>query len=115
MLNILSVATETATNLPPEEPMWVQFAPLIVVFVLFYFLLIRPQQKAQKQHQMMVDSISKGDEVITSGGILGKVKKVEDQHLEVEIADKVSVRVVRSSVKQNNSNKQDAANQNDKK
>ena len=76
------------------------FIPLILIFVLFYFLLIRPQQKKFKDHQAMVSAIARGDKVITGGGIHGKVTKVEDAHLTVEIAAGVEVVVERATVSQ---------------
>ncbi len=76
-----------------------QFLPLILIFVIMYFLLIRPQQKKLKEHKAMVEALRRGDQVITQGGIIGKVSKVkEDGELEVEIADGVKVRVVRSTI-----------------
>ena len=74
------------------------FVPLILMFVIFYFLLIRPQQKRAKEHRKMVEAIGKGDEVVTNGGILGKVIDVTDQYMTVEIADNVQVRIQRSAV-----------------
>jgi len=73
--------------------------PLILIFAIMYFLLIRPQQKKLKEHQAMVEALRRGDQVITQGGIVGKVTKVKDEgEVEVEIASGVSVRVVRSSI-----------------
>ncbi len=78
-----------------------QFIPLILIFAIMYFLLIRPQQKKMKEHQAMVDSLRRGDQVVTQGGIIGKVSKVkEDGEIEVEIADGVKVRVVKSTIAQ---------------
>ena len=74
------------------------FLPLIVIFVLFYFLLIRPQNKKQKEHREMVAALNSGDEVVTAGGVLGKVTAVGDQFLTVEIADRVSVKVQRHTI-----------------
>jgi preprotein translocase subunit YajC len=70
----------------------------IGLIVVFYFLLIRPQQKKQKEHRQMVDTLGVGDEVVTGGGILGKVTEVGDQFLTVEIADRVAVKVQRQTV-----------------
>ena len=71
--------------------------PLILIFAIMYFLLIRPQQKKVKEHQAMVAALRRGDQVITQGGLIGKVVKVkEDNEIEVEIADGVKVRVVRT-------------------
>ncbi len=76
------------------------FAPLLIIFVLFYFLLIRPQQKRTKQHKEMVEGIAKGDEIVTSGGALGKVTDTGDNFITVEIADGVSIKVQRHMVAQ---------------
>lgn len=77
-----------------------QFMPLILIFAIMYFLLIRPQQKKVKQHQAMVAAVRRGDEVVTQGGLIGKVSKVKDgeNELEVEIADGVKVRVVQNTI-----------------
>ncbi|WP_410219055.1 preprotein translocase subunit YajC [Paracoccus sp. (in: a-proteobacteria)] len=77
-----------------------QFIPLILIFLIMYFLMIRPQQKRLKQHREMVASVKKGDQVVTQGGILGKVVSVRDDELEVEIAQGVRVRVIRSTLAQ---------------
>ncbi|MEM9780884.1 MAG: preprotein translocase subunit YajC [Pseudomonadota bacterium] len=80
---------------------FVQLLPLILIFVIFYFLLIRPQQKRANEHKKMVDGLRRGDQVITSGGLYGKVVRVRDDNdLDVEISDGVKVRVVRSTVAQ---------------
>ena len=77
------------------------FMPLVLIFGIMYFLLIRPQQKKAKEHKAMVEALRRGDQVLTQGGILGKVSKVNDDGvLEVEIADGVKVRVMRSSIAQ---------------
>ena len=76
-----------------------QFIPLILIFVIMYFLLIRPQQKKAKEHRAMVDGLRRGDQVVTQGGLIGKVVKVkEDGEIEVEIADGVKVRVVQATI-----------------
>lgn len=78
-----------------------QFVPLILIFVIMYFLLIRPQQKKLKEHKAMVDALRRGDQVVTQGGLIGKVAKVKDDtEVEVELADGVKVRVVRSTIAQ---------------
>lgn len=80
---------------------FMQFIPLILIFVIMYLLLIRPQQKKLKEHRAMVDALRRGDQVVTQGGIIGKVSKVkEDGELEVEIAEGVKVRVVKATVAQ---------------
>lgn len=74
------------------------FAPMVLIFVVFYFLLIRPQQKKAKDHRVMLESLKKGDSVITQGGLYGKIASISDQVVTLEIADKVRVRVARSHV-----------------
>ena len=74
------------------------FLPLVLIFVIMYFLMIRPQQKRAKEHRAMVEALKKGDEVVTQGGLVGKVTAVRDQELEVEIAPGVKVRVIRATV-----------------
>jgi len=77
-----------------------QFIPLILVFLIMYFLIMRPQQKKMKQHRQMIEALKKGDNVITQGGILGKVVSVRDDEVEVEIAQGVRIRVVRATIAQ---------------
>ena len=75
-----------------------QFIPLILIFVIFYFFLIRPQQKKIKDHKLMVENLKKGDKVITSGGIIGTVERVmENEMLEVRISDDVTVEIVKTT------------------
>ncbi|KFI32132.1 preprotein translocase subunit YajC [Haematobacter massiliensis] len=77
------------------------FVPLILIFAIMYFLLIRPQQKRQKEHKAMIEAVKRGDQILTNGGIIGKVTRVKDDgELEVEISEGVRVRVVRSMVAQ---------------
>ena len=77
----------------------IQLVPILLMFVIFYFLLLRPQQQRAKAHREMVTNIRRGDTVVTSGGIVGKVTKVRDeQEIEVEIADNTRVRVVKGTV-----------------
>lgn len=76
-----------------------QFIPLILIFAIMYFLLIRPQQKKVKEHAAMVKALRRGDQVVTQGGIIGKVIKVKDDgELEVEVADGVKIRVIQSTI-----------------
>ena len=74
------------------------FLPMIVIFVLFWFLMVRPQQKKMKEHQKMLSEIQKGDEVITQGGIVGRVTKAGDVYLTLEIANGVEINVQRPAV-----------------
>ena len=76
-----------------------QFIPLILIFVIFYFFLIRPQQKRVKDHKQMVENLKRGDEIITSGGIIGTIDKImEDDRIEVTISDNVKVQIIRSTI-----------------
>jgi preprotein translocase subunit YajC len=77
---------------------FVQLLPLVLIFVVFYFLLIRPQAKRAKEHKAMVAALAAGDEVVTSGGILGKVTEMGDQFLTVEVADGVRIKVQRHTI-----------------
>jgi|TARA_B110000211_G_scaffold79487_1_gene93223 preprotein translocase subunit YajC len=76
-----------------------QFIPLILIFIIFYFFLIRPQQKRVKDHKTMVEKLKRGDEVITSGGIIGTVERVmEDDRIEVLIDENTKVQIIRSTI-----------------
>ncbi|HMT42273.1 MAG TPA: preprotein translocase subunit YajC [Sphingorhabdus sp.] len=72
--------------------------PLLLIFVVFYFLLIRPQQKRAKEHQAKIEAVGKNDEVVTGGGLMGKVTKVADDHVEVELAPNVRVKALKSTL-----------------
>ena len=72
--------------------------PFVVIFVLFYFMLIRPQMKRAKDQKKMIDALQKGDEVVTTGGVLGKITKVSDQYISLEIADNVVIQVQKPTV-----------------
>lgn len=80
------------------DPTIAGFIPIILIFILFYFLLIRPQAKKAKEHKGMVASLGKGDEVVTNGGILGRLVKIDESFLTLEIADGVVVKVQRQSI-----------------
>ena len=73
-------------------------APWLLIFIIFYLLMIRPQQRRVKEHQVAINAIKKGDEVVTAGGIRGRVTKVSDDEVEVEIAQGVKVRIVKSTI-----------------
>ena len=77
---------------------FVNMFPLILIFVIFYFLMIRPQAKRAKEHRAELDAIKKGDDVITGGGIRGRVTKVTDDEAEVEVAPNVRIRVIKSTI-----------------
>lgn len=74
--------------------------PLVLMFVVLYFVMIRPQMKRQKEHKAMIDALAKGDEVVTAGGMLAKVTKLGDSHLHVEVANGVEIQMQRSAVVQ---------------
>ena len=76
-----------------------QFVPLILIFVIFYFFLIRPQQKKIKDHKIMILALKRGDDVVTSGGIVGKIEKVhEDDKIDLSISENVTVKVIKSTI-----------------
>ncbi len=82
-----------------DQSALVQFLPLVLIFVVFYFLLIRPQQKKQKDHRTMLEALRRGDRVVTGGGIVGTVSRVvSPEEVEIDIAANVRVRVVRSTI-----------------
>ncbi|MBL1142930.1 MAG: preprotein translocase subunit YajC [Proteobacteria bacterium] len=81
-----------------QEPGLASFLPLIILFAVFYFILIRPQMKQAKQHKQLVSELSKGDEVATSGGLLGKIKNVGDNFILLEIAKETEVKIQKNAV-----------------
>jgi preprotein translocase subunit YajC len=95
MSSVIAQAAPAATGNPI-----ITFLPLIGLFVVFYFLMIRPQMKRQKEHRTMLAALSKGDEVVTNGGIAGRVEEVGESFLTVEIAPNVKVRVQKGSISQ---------------
>ncbi|EQB14191.1 preprotein translocase subunit YajC [Sphingobium lactosutens] len=76
----------------------VQMAPLVLIFVVFYFLLIRPQQKKMKAHKAKIDAVKKGDQVVTGGGLVGKVVRVDDIYVDVELAPGMKVKAVKATL-----------------
>ena len=78
--------------------MLMQFAPLIFIFVIFYFLMIRPQQKKMKEHRLAIDAVQKNDQIVTAGGLIAKVIKVDANEVEAEIAPNVRVKVVKGTI-----------------
>ena len=74
------------------------FLPLILMFVIFYFLLIRPQQKRQKEHKALLANLKRGDDIVTAGGIMGRITNVADTFVTVEVAEKVRVKVARGQI-----------------
>lgn len=86
MLNTLSVFAVAAAGTETPNPM-LQFAPLVFIFVIFYFLLIRPQQKRQKELQAMIDAIKKGDKVVTTGGIIGTIAGIQNDYVVLKVGE----------------------------
>lgn len=97
MDSIISTAWAQGAPAGQGDPL-LSFLPLIIIFVLFYFLLIRPQSKRQKEHRKMVEGLATGDEVVTAGGVLAKVTEVGEQFLTVEVADGVQLKIQRHTV-----------------
>lgn len=89
---------QTAAGGDPTTGLLMQIAPLVLIFVVFYFLLIRPQQQARKKHMELIAALKKNDIVVTSGGLIGKVKSVADDEVRVELAPNVDVRVIRATI-----------------
>lgn len=84
-----------------EQPSaWTGLLPMVILFVVFYFLLIRPQQKKAKEHANMVNEVSKGDEVVTTGGLLGKIKKVGENFVQLELSESMVVTVQKPQIAQ---------------
>tara|TARA_B100000029_G_scaffold178091_1_gene175469 strand:+ start:593 stop:916 length:324 start_codon:yes stop_codon:yes gene_type:complete len=83
---------------PAQQPGFASFLPLIILFIIFYFILIRPQIKQAKQHKQLVASLTKGDEIATSGGLLGKIKQVGDNFIIVEVSKETEVKIQKQSV-----------------
>jgi preprotein translocase subunit YajC len=94
--NLIFAASSASAN--GGAALFMQFAPLVLIFVVFYFLLIRPQQRRMKEHANKIAAVKRGDNVVTGGGLIGKVTKVEDDHVEIEIAQGVKVRAVKSTL-----------------
>ena len=87
-----------AAAAPAEPPAWLTFLPIIGMVVIFYFLLFRPQMRAQKEHKEKIASVKKGDQVVTAGGLVGKVVKVDDNYAEIELAKDVRVKAVKQTI-----------------
>ena len=79
-------------------PAWIQWAPIVGMILIFWLLIIRPQMKRQKEHQEKISSLKKGDQVVTAGGLVGKVVKVDDNYAEIDLAQGVRVKAVKSTI-----------------
>lgn len=97
---LISTAAAQAQAPAGQPGVLMQFLPLVLIFVVFYFLLIRPQTKRAKEHRAMVAALEVGAEVVTNGGILGKVTQLGEQYVSVEVADGVTVKIQRHTVSQ---------------
>lgn len=96
---LISDAMAAAGSAEQSDPI-MSFLPLIVIFIIFYFMLIRPQSKRAKEHKQMVEALQKGTEVVTNGGVLGKITGIGDNFIVVQIADGVEIKVQRQSIAQ---------------
>lgn len=97
--DLVGIGTANAANGAPQEPsIWVQLIPLIAILVIFYFLIIRPQTKKMKQHREMVSNVAAGDEVVTGGGLMGRVVKAQEDALLIQLAENVRVWAQRDSL-----------------
>lgn len=94
---ISDAVAQSATGAGPQGGL-LSFLPLVLIFGVMYFLMIRPQQKKMKEHQAMVDALGKGDEVTTNGGILGKIVSLDDSFVTVEIASNVTIKLQRVAI-----------------
>ena len=92
------ISTAHAAETGGQGDSLMSLIPLILVFVIFYFLLIRPQSKRQKEHQKMVSALETGDEVVTNGGLLGKITEVSDSFVTLELADNIEIKLQRHAV-----------------
>lgn len=92
------IASAYAQDAAPQGGSLMSFLPLIIIFVIFYFLLIRPQMKRAKEHKQLVANLGKGDEVVTSGGLLGKILDVGESFITVELSENVVVRLQKHAV-----------------
>ena len=98
MFTFIPVAVAYAAGAQPKSSPIMSMAPLVLLFVVFYFLLIRPQQKKAKDHKAMLSKIEKGDNAVTNGGLYGRVTSVAEETVTLEIADNVRVKVARSAI-----------------
>ncbi len=98
MIEIAFAMGSKAEEAQGASQQWVGLLPLLLLGLIFYFLLIRPQQKRQKQHRIFLESLKKGDEVVTAGGLCGKISGITDNYVTLEISDKVRVKVLKSTI-----------------
>lgn len=92
------IAAAHAQGAPAQPDPWLQLLPLVVIVIVFYFLLIRPQMRRQKEHKAMIDALAKGDEVVTGGGIVGRIDELKEHFVIIEIAPGVRVPMQRHAI-----------------
>ncbi|HEX6136470.1 MAG TPA: preprotein translocase subunit YajC [Casimicrobiaceae bacterium] len=97
---LISPAYAQAAGAATQTDTLLTFLPMVAIFVVFYFLLIRPQQKKQKDARAMLDALEKGNEVVTAGGVLGRIVKLDEQYVTVEVAQNVQMVVQRGAISQ---------------
>lgn len=97
---LIGTAYAQAAGGAQESSLLVSLAPMILIFVVFWFLLIRPQQKKMKEHRTMLSALQTGEEVVTAGGIIGRIKKIEDMTITLEIAEDTEILIQRGTVSQ---------------
>ena len=97
VLSLLAAAADTAA-VPQGPPAWMQFLPLVVMGFIFWFLILRPQMKRQKEHQARVAGLKRGDQVVTAGGLVGKVVRVDDDYVDLELGPNVKVKAVKTTI-----------------
>lgn len=93
--DLLAAAGAGAAGAPPT---WISFLPIIGMIAIFWFLIIRPQMKRQKEHQLKIAAVKKGDSVVTAGGLVGKVMKVDDTYVELELGTNVRVKAIKATL-----------------
>lgn len=97
---ISSAYAQAAAGAGGTQSTLISMLPLVLMFVVLYFVMIRPQMKRQKEHKAMIEALAKGDEIVTAGGFLGKVSKIGETYISVELADGMEVQMQRSAVVQ---------------
>ena len=97
---LISPAFAQAAGAAPQTDTLLTFLPMVAIFVVFYFLLIRPQQKKQKEARAMLESLNKGDEIVTAGGVVGRIAKLNEQYATIEIAPNTEMVVQRGAIAQ---------------
>lgn len=98
-LFLLPLQVQAQTNTPiPQQGGWESFIPMILILVVFYFFMIRPQMKRAKEHKALLDGLQKGDEVVTQGGLIGRVSKVDDNYVSIIIANNTEIMVQKPAI-----------------